>query len=775
MSYVFKYVRKLGKVLSIACLLALISSLCRAAIVYVDSSDDSGTYTLRNAITTSNSDNADTTIRWRYTGGTISLGSSLPNINGVTTLDVDNAYSAVTLYSSDDDYTLGLGGTVTIRNDATANPMTISVILISTGSLTKDGDGTLYLTKDNTYSGGTIFKKGIISISEDSNLGAASGALTFDGGTLHIRDDVSSARGVILNSGGGTIDTNQSYTLALTGVISGAGGLTKISDGTLVLSGANTYTGGTMVSSGTLQLGADNTLPIFGAVAVTGGATLALGGYTQAIGGYSGGGTLSMLLQTGVPNLNVTGTAVLTDGKLVLSISPQIILVGQTFTPITAGTITGTFSTIVSPAAIIFTPSYSGNDVVLTAGLVPFTDVAATANQRAVGASLEPLRISPSGDITTVIANMYTLNTAQLRSALDQIGPFSLASMRGIGMAGAGLQSAAVNQRMSALADGSDRGGFASYKFSGPSSYPGTIPAAAVRGEKAAARQSAEKGPDMPWGFFASGVGTVGRVKEATDIQPGYKFYSAGLIVGSDYRINDHLAAGFFGGYLAGRASVSSPDIATVDNRSARYGVYASGYSDTFHVNLYAGRAVDYYTTGRDIVFGDISRKATAKPDGDEVNLSANAGYDIKMGGRAAFSPYAGLNYDRLKIDAFREKGAESLNLNVSAQEAESLRSSLGVRYSDVFIVDSYLLASYVRAGWQHEFKDQSPIESQLASGAGGVFSVATGNFARDAALLGIGFSVNWGERTTASLDYSCDLYSHLTEQVLSAGVRIKF
>ena len=771
---IFTCVRKLKKVLFIGCLLALLSPLCRAGVVYVDNSDDSagsGLVSLRDAINTSNSDGVDTNITWRYTGGQISLGSSLPNINWVTILDVTNAVSAVTLYSPDDDFTLGLGGTVTVRNDATANPMTISVILTSTGSLTKDGDGTLYLTKDNTYSGGTIFKKGTVSITDDSNMGADSGVLTFDGGTLQLRDNISSARNVILQSGGGTIDTNTSYTLYLTGIISGVGSLTKLSGGTLVLSGANTYTGGTIVSSGTIRAGADNTLPSGGVINVISGARLELDAYTQAIDSYSGAGTLALTLKSGVTNLAITNTATLTGGTLAVGLSPQIVTAGQIFTPITAGLTVGEFANITAPAAISFTPSYNSGSVVLTAGLVPFCDIAASKNQKAAGNILETFRAGPSGDTAVVLGNIYTLSTAQLRSALDQIGPFSLASMRGLGMAGAGIQSAAVNQRVNALSDGSDLGGFALYNLEGRSSESGEFRAATKHDGANTSRHRGGESSRRPWGFFASGVGTVGTVNKERDVQPGYKFYSGGLIMGSDYRFNEHLAVGVLGGYLDGRASVSSLGIATVDNRSARYGFYASGHSDTFRANLYAGKAAESFTTEREVAFGDISRKATAKPGGDEVNLSASAAYD----GWGPVSSFAGLNYDRLKIDAFTEKGAESLNLKVSAQTAGSLKSSLGMRYSDSVVIDSSLLASYVSIAWQHEFKDKGEIEAQLASGTGNVFSVTAGDSSRDSALGGIGVSVNCSEQTTVSLDYSADLRSHFVEQIFSAGLRLKF
>ena len=61
---------------------------------------------------------------------------------------------------------------------------------------------------------------------------------------------VSSVQG---DAGGLTFDQG-----TLTGVISGAGGLTKVSNGILILSGANTYTGPTLVEAGTLTL--DGTL-----------------------------------------------------------------------------------------------------------------------------------------------------------------------------------------------------------------------------------------------------------------------------------------------------------------------------------------------------------------------------------------------------------------------------------------------------------------------------------------------------------------------------------
>ncbi|WP_342362128.1 autotransporter domain-containing protein [Terrarubrum flagellatum] len=94
---------------------------------------------------------------------------------------------------------------------------------------------------------------GVLSIASDASLGATSGAITFDGGTLRTTASFTSARNATINTGGGVFQTDADLTWS--GAISGAGALTKTGAGTLVLTGTNTYAGGTTISAGALQLG----------------------------------------------------------------------------------------------------------------------------------------------------------------------------------------------------------------------------------------------------------------------------------------------------------------------------------------------------------------------------------------------------------------------------------------------------------------------------------------------------------------------------------------
>ncbi|MBN9245369.1 MAG: autotransporter-associated beta strand repeat-containing protein, partial [Mesorhizobium sp.] len=142
------------------------------------------------------------------------------------------------------------GGAGTLNVDGGISTTIASAIVDGTGTvLKKAGGGTLVLTGANTYGGGTQLVGGTLSVSSDGNLGAASGALTIDGGTLQNTAALTSARNVTLLSGGGILQADADLTL--TGAVAGGGTLTKAGAGTLRLSGANSY-GGTVVSAGTL-------------------------------------------------------------------------------------------------------------------------------------------------------------------------------------------------------------------------------------------------------------------------------------------------------------------------------------------------------------------------------------------------------------------------------------------------------------------------------------------------------------------------------------------
>lgn len=104
----------------------------------------------------------------------------------------------------------------------------------TSGAITKSGQGTLILTGDNTYSGGASILGGTIQVGN----GGTTGNITGNSAT-------------ILNNG--TLIINRADGFGLGNLISGSGALIQAGVGTTTVSANNTYTGGTVVSRGSLK------------------------------------------------------------------------------------------------------------------------------------------------------------------------------------------------------------------------------------------------------------------------------------------------------------------------------------------------------------------------------------------------------------------------------------------------------------------------------------------------------------------------------------------
>ena len=250
---------------------------------------------------------------------------------GTLTFTGDNTYSGGTTISAGT-LQIGDGGTSgTISGDVVNNgtlsfnrsdTVTFGGAISGSGTVQQLGTGTLTLSGSNSYAGGTyISSSGTVSVSSDSNLGAATGAVTLDSGTLQFGGSFVSNRPFTLNSGGGAFDTNGSN-VTLNGAIVGSGGLTKISPGTLTLSGMNSYTGGTTISAGTLQLGnGGNSGSIVGNVADNGTLAFDRSDVVTFNGVISGSGSVQ---QSGSGTTVLTGANTYSGGTLITGGTLQV-------------------------------------------------------------------------------------------------------------------------------------------------------------------------------------------------------------------------------------------------------------------------------------------------------------------------------------------------------------------------------------------------------------------------------------------------------------------
>jgi fibronectin-binding autotransporter adhesin len=209
-------------------------------------------------------------------------GGALRNLSG------DNSFagvitlgSATTIKSDSGVLTLS-GGLVTAGFTATfggGSDITVTGGISGTGGIAKNDGGTVTLSQANSYTGATTVNGGILRMSADERIADASN-LIVSGGTFDVQTfsetvaNVTMSTGAITGTGGGTL-TASAFTFesgAATAILGGSGAtLTKTTNGTVILSGDNSYTGSTNVNAGTLQISASERIAGTSDLNVSGG------------------------------------------------------------------------------------------------------------------------------------------------------------------------------------------------------------------------------------------------------------------------------------------------------------------------------------------------------------------------------------------------------------------------------------------------------------------------------------------------------------------------
>jgi outer membrane autotransporter protein len=232
-----------------------------------------------------------------------------------------------TLTSLNDAHTISLitpGGTV----DTNGFDSTFSGNVIGAGAFTKTGAGTLILTGANTYSGATTISAGTLqagsttafspnsafTVNSVLDLNGNSNTVGSLAGNGTVTNNNESAPAT-LTAGGNDSNTTFSGNLA-----DGAGslGFTKTGVGTMLLTGANTYSGPTTLSAGTLQAGSTTAFSPNSAFTVN--SVLDLNGHSNTIGSLAGTGTVTnadgsaAILTAGGNNSSTTFSGTLADG-----------------------------------------------------------------------------------------------------------------------------------------------------------------------------------------------------------------------------------------------------------------------------------------------------------------------------------------------------------------------------------------------------------------------------------------------------------------------------
>ena len=212
--------------------------------------------------------NANTVYGVSFGNVTVANTATTNSVAGAPTFTVNNNGTAIgTLTFAG---TFNNGGYTPIFNGA--GNVTATGVISGAGGLSMNGTGTLSLNGGNTFTGVTTLTNGAIVLGNASGLGASASAslIQSSGTTLNLNNlspTIANLNGSgVINSGvaGSPILTiNNATDNAYAGtIVNGTGtavGFTKGAAGTMVLTGANTYSGATTVTGGVLRLQAGGT------------------------------------------------------------------------------------------------------------------------------------------------------------------------------------------------------------------------------------------------------------------------------------------------------------------------------------------------------------------------------------------------------------------------------------------------------------------------------------------------------------------------------------
>ncbi|HUB65904.1 MAG TPA: autotransporter-associated beta strand repeat-containing protein, partial [Candidatus Methylacidiphilales bacterium] len=799
--------------------------------------DGSGTVSLTEAgngtleLTGDNSYSGGTTIAsgTLQVGNTDALGATTGSltVNGGT-LDLNGFNITVGTFS-------GTGGTVTssvagaagLTAGGSGTATYAGTIQDGSGtvSFTEAGSGTLQLTGDNSYSGGTTITSGTLQVGNTDALGATTGSLTVNGGELDLNGfdittgTLSGTGGVITSSTGdasltvgGSGDSTFAGTIEDDGIVS----LIKMGSGTLTLTGDNTYSGGTTISAGVLQVGGAMALGM-GNVLLNGG-TLRTNGVQHTInvgGNYTQtGGTLALSLLGSASNENenlaVTGTASLGGGLLINGNNAVVTSTNTTYDLVHSSGDTGTFDSfnytnLTAPTGYAPTLTYETDDVILGFKQALFGSVPGlTPNQQAVANYIDSFETTvTTGNFGNLLNNLAPLipNPASLGSALDEISPQSLQVWSDIAFDNAMFASQQLGNHLANLRDGMT--GFDGSQLAfheenidpalsqvesrllawDPSTTPGEISdvvdpvVAGVSSQqcKECSHGCASDRVDS-WSTFIAGDVVLADVTHNTDLS--HQNYTTGSVTaGADYRIGRHWVVGGLVAYGHTDANLDHiGSTTTVDSYSPA--IYASYVDGGWYGNALFSYGYNSYTEARNVQIGTLVGTNTGAPDGSQYVGNLTGGYEFTEGAWK-IGPVASAQYVNLEVNSFTEQGPTALN--VQSESDESFRTQLGfdARYAGHVQgwFGSFELTPHFSAAWQHEYLDDSRgITSQFNQVGAGSFTVQTTGPDRDSAFIDLGIDAQVENEVMLFLDYETQAgQDDYFAQSIQGGIKIVF
>lgn len=750
-------------------------------------------------------------------GSLTKAGTATLTLTGANTYTGGTIISAGTLVGNSTSLQGAISNGAALVFDETAGG-TFAGVISGTGTVTKQGAGTLTLTGANTYTGATAINAGTLIVGPNS-ISDVSAVTIGTGATLQLAasETIGSLAGAgALNTAGFTLtaggnNSSTTYSGAATGT-----GLTKAGTGTLTLTGTGTLSGALTAAGGGLTIGTGGAYTAGSALAnagtfsvggtLTAPVTVASGGTFDVLAGGTSTGTVSSVSGatirvngTVVGDVTSAGTltgsgvingAVVSSGALRPGTSPGILRVNGSF----AQTATGVYTAELTPTA---TPG-TGYDQVNVTGAATLAGTLALAPATGLyvaGTTYDVVVASAgiTGDFTSITGNVlspflsfadtgvvtltgtqqaYRLTVARVSYATglgSGATPNQIAVANGFqgGVAGATGDMATVvtavdNMTADQAASFFDQsspefyGAFATALQDQSSLYMSQID-----------RRIDERGQEAPFALWANFYGQWAK-GSGGDYTFGTNRDLWGLVGGGDYSSGDFVA-GIAIGYSSADLTYRLGN-ADGGSDSWQLGAYAAYTGGGFDFRAKVAYADGSFDANRSITAGTIARSAQADFDGSLFMLAVDAGYQV---GNDDWNvrPFVGIEVLSGKVNSFTETGSSSIALSVDSIDADLTRLRGGIDVSK----DTGSVTPYLRAVYAYQVAGDRDVSATFAGAPNSRFTVDTREPGDSMVEIDAGVQYRFSDKAAAFIGYQGRYRSDITSHGGNVGVRFNF
>ncbi|GCE91473.1 hypothetical protein MSKU15_3074 [Komagataeibacter diospyri] len=711
--------------------------------------------------------------------GTISGTGGVTLVDGHETLTGNNTYAGgTTIEAGTLTGTTGSFGTGAIVDNGTlelsqSTDGTLTNAVSGTGALLVDGTGNMTLSGVNSYTGGTTLAAGVLTVANASAL--STGALNMAQGTaLNFgADGLVLANAVVLN-GDPTVNVTSGQD-TLSGVLSDGtspGDLVKTGAGTLVLSGDSTYSGGTEIADGTLEVDGSIVSPVVadagttlagtgtvGDTTIASGATLSPGNGGDAMGTMTVRGNLTMatgsnyvvnLSEDGAHDLvSVQGKATLEGGTVhgIAADGGWSTNVRYTILSATDG-VTGKFSSVTSNLAFLTpTLTYDADDVYLLLGrnTVSFASVGDTRNERAVGGAMDTVS---GGSLYNALVQT---DATTARHALNGLsGELHASARTALIQDSYYIRDAAIERLRGADCE---RGAASGMKTA---STNGQRTDGACRSEHAALWMQA-------YGSFGHNAGDGNA--------SGMGHSVGGFVLGADAPVLGWHVGGLIG---YGHSTFDSAGVSSYGHSSnVSLGGYAGTHWGRLALRMGATYTWDMLSMTRNVRFTGFSDRLSSRYNGGTAQAFGDLGYRLDAG-PVGIEPFADIAYVNLHTDRFAEHGG-SAALVGRAIDTGVTYSTFGARFSSSFHAGGVVLMPNAMLGYRHAFGLTTPTSREAFMSGGNAFEVAGVPLAQDTAVIKLGLRAKLSRVLDIGLSYIGQYGRRSVDSGLTGNIRVKF